>query len=385
MLGKLTIALLGALAIASQVHSSTGNLEISEMIAGITFVVLFVVVPKRKSRPIAQAQKAPKPPRDWTPLIRTIQIALIIIIAIIIASLVGITAFGIMYASQIPTSSTVWQQSMVLLGLDPNTQKPTGLGARGETISLVRNALPDSPEREKITGEILEALLRNDLKTVQLKNAEAGRAYVNSKIIQGDQILDEKVKKSQNLITIQDRTIYLVILITVLCAIVNVWLKLDIPMIGKITIQFFFVSAAVLTAIWLMPPETQQELRSVYTTGMTIKIIPLVMTAIALAIGLAKEEFHTGNKYVGFFATLTFAIVLSLLGLGLDSLFQLRILTDSVIASRGLITLNDAYLTWQMSSLAGTGLTSIISTGLLLMQAYMAMPKDVRSTSTFQP
>lgn len=311
---------------------------------------------------------------DWTWLRNGIRWILTTGLAVALLSTV---AYAVTRENDVPTETKVWQAAVTTLGLPTGTGRPE---RRAEVTELVRQGLcltltkgqnkpcPDFPGRDEAVDKLSDRLFHNDTAGFNQEFAETVRSYAQW-----------QVQRSGEAFTVKTGSIGLVAIVTVLCALIAVFLSYPIEGIGKITgTVVWALLAAFIYLGFFVGTEGQPVARELLVNGFWVKAGAFTLSAFGVGVGFAAADVKVESGFAKILVKLFFAGIGSLLGLGLDSLLQTQILTSAVTASAGQITLDQAFVMYQLGSLAGGGLTGMVSGALLISQAVLIMPKDWR-------
>lgn len=126
----------------------------------------------------------------------------------------------------------------------------------------------------------------------------------------------------------------------------------------------------------VLPSESRAGAREAFYAGFSIEMLGMFLAFGGVALSIGTLQVKIGNKWLKLSFKLSTALVGALLGLGIGNLFQVKILTDILIASRGANTLEELLMMYLVGSVCGAGITATLGGALAIAKAIPNMPKD---------
>lgn len=289
--------------------------------------------------------------------------------------LVGLTGYVLYQDQNIdPVKElTNWEEMATIMGYPPETPKPEWMW---EIPGIVRDsmrpfpAIGKRPGRDECINIMSSAIQKNDIVTFRRNHATCVAAYNDFRMGQLDTMM-----------VIFPTSVWYVWLLAIIPAIIAIWVVRTFEGIGKLTGTIIWC----LAAFWLIttlevPKEATQVAWNLWFSGIIIRTLELILgfTGVfwtATAMGISQETANYPRlQRVGI--RILLVVIGTTIAISLNGTFQAVLINNAVIESGGLITADMAYRLLQTALQGGTTITAIFSTGLLLANAALAVPRN---------
>ncbi len=293
----------------------------------------------------------------------------------ILILMVGITGYSLYQAQNIdPVKElTNWEEMATIMGYPSNTPKPEWMWEISEIVRRSMRPFPavgNRPGREECVETMSLSIQKNDIVAFRRNHATCVAVYDAFRMGQLDTMME-----------IFPASIWYVWLLAVVSTIIAIWVVRTFEGIGKLTGTIIWCGAA----FWLIttlevPNEATQVAWNLWYSGITIRTLELILgfTGVfwtATAMSISQETTHYSRIWRVVIRILI-VVIGTTIAISLNGTFQAVLINNAVIESRGLITADMAYRLFQTALQAGTTITAIASTGLLLANAALAAPRD---------
>jgi hypothetical protein len=343
-----------------------GNDQIALALGIIPGAITALVWRGKKPEEKAKAVKPPKPPRDWTPVVNTVKLVIIVIVCSVV---LGVGVYAYVYATSVPTTKEGWQIVEETTG-SRATKPTTPTEMENYFKGAVKKYFSHLSEKQidDYTKKLTQLVLKDQ--TAQFQEEWSKMINVESAAL---------VTSRQDAFTATNQPIEAIVLVQVVCALIAAFVSFTLWEQIKITPTVVIVLVIFLIYGFLSPGDTHGVASELFTKGMTLALADTGMGIAAALFSAFRIMYRKPGGGLGVLITIGLALAGVLFGFNFESFLQAQTLTKAVLESEGLISINQALFIFQLGKTAGLmGIVTMFSSLIAYARAAPALAEMER-------
>lgn len=357
------IGFLLALFAASQIFKAYGNdsFGLSLVIGIVIFVFWMMIIPGKQRLSAKATPSEPKPPRDWKPLRSAVKFILLFLVS---GTIVAIIAYNTIYTTSSPTTKPAWDIIQETTGIQQSKPRSPDKMEEYMRKSITKFFPFLSPKKADDYAKQLSQLALKS-QTAQFQEEWTKMVNLESAVL---------IQSRKDAFTATNQPIQAILLIQVICALImavvsyTLWDQIKItPTIVIVLVIFAFYG-------FFLPHNTGTIASDLFIQGMSLALIDTIWGIGAALFSAFRILYKKPGGGLG--VLITIGLTLGGVGFGFtyESYMQAQTLSNAVIQTNGLISIDQALFIFQLGKTAAImGIVSMFSSLIAYTRATPAL------------